>query len=103
MVALSAARVVAFGVKGVACVVCSTRQFAFECCRSNGLWRSLVSALDWGSRGREFKSPRPDSEAAIAAVAVCQSASALDFSEDPEGLLLALGELCQSYAGGRPR
>ena len=25
-----------------------------------GLWRSLVSALDWGSRGREFKSPQPD-------------------------------------------
>ncbi len=25
-----------------------------------GTWRSLVSALDWGSRGREFKSPRPD-------------------------------------------
>src|ERR671924_1530303 len=25
-----------------------------------GPWRSLVSALDWGSRGREFKSPRPD-------------------------------------------
>jgi hypothetical protein len=31
-------------------------------CRSesHGLWRSLVSALDWGSRGREFKSPQPD-------------------------------------------
>ena len=27
---------------------------------SHGLWRSLVSALDWGSRGREFKSPQPD-------------------------------------------
>ncbi len=26
----------------------------------NGLWRSLVSALDWGSRGREFESPQPD-------------------------------------------
>ena len=26
----------------------------------SGLWRSLVSALDWGSRGREFKSPQPD-------------------------------------------
>ena len=26
----------------------------------NGLWRSLVSALDWGSRGREFKSRQPD-------------------------------------------
>ncbi len=26
----------------------------------HGLWRSLVSALDWGSRGREFKSPQPD-------------------------------------------
>jgi hypothetical protein len=25
-----------------------------------GLWRSLVSALDWGSRGREFESPQPD-------------------------------------------
>src|SRR2546423_10436388 len=35
-----------------------------ECCRSNGLWRSLVSALDWGSRGREFKSPQPDGKGA---------------------------------------
>src|SRR5205823_8613105 len=26
----------------------------------HGLWRSLVSALDWGSRGREFKSRQPD-------------------------------------------
>ena len=26
----------------------------------DGLWRSLVSALDWGSRGREFKSRQPD-------------------------------------------
>jgi hypothetical protein len=26
----------------------------------HGLWRSLVSALDWGSRGREFKSLQPD-------------------------------------------
>ena len=25
-----------------------------------GPWRSLVSALDWGSRGRRFESPRPD-------------------------------------------
>ena len=25
-----------------------------------GLWRSLVSALDWGSRGRGFKSRQPD-------------------------------------------
>ena len=32
--------------------------------RAHGLWRSLVSALDWGSRGREFKSPQPDSEGA---------------------------------------
>jgi hypothetical protein len=30
----------------------------------NGLWRSLVSALDWGSRGRRFKSGQPDSKAA---------------------------------------
>ncbi len=27
---------------------------------SNGLWRSLVSALDWGSRGPGFKSRQPD-------------------------------------------
>jgi hypothetical protein len=27
---------------------------------ARGLWRSLVSALDWGSRGRGFKSPQPD-------------------------------------------
>ena len=26
----------------------------------NGLWRSLDSALDWGSRGRRFKSGQPD-------------------------------------------
>ena len=25
-----------------------------------GLWRSLASALAWGARGREFKSPQPD-------------------------------------------
>ncbi len=28
----------------------------------NGAWRSLVSALVWGTRGPEFKSRRPDSE-----------------------------------------
>ena len=28
--------------------------------RSHGLWRSLVSAPDWGSGGREFESPQPD-------------------------------------------
>ena len=28
---------------------------------SIGAWRSLASALDWGSRGRRFKSCRPDS------------------------------------------
>ena len=28
--------------------------------RTHGLWRSLVSALDWGSRGRRFKSGQPD-------------------------------------------
>ena len=27
----------------------------------SGAWRSLVSALDWGSRGRWFKSSRPES------------------------------------------
>ena len=26
----------------------------------SGAWRSLVSALDWGSRGRKFESSRPD-------------------------------------------
>jgi hypothetical protein len=26
----------------------------------DGLWRSLVSALDWGSRGPGFKSRQPD-------------------------------------------
>jgi hypothetical protein len=30
----------------------------------HGLWRSLVSALDWGSRGRGFKSPQPDGKVA---------------------------------------
>src|ERR687891_271922 len=28
--------------------------------RTFGPWRSLVSALDWGSRGRRFESARPD-------------------------------------------
>jgi hypothetical protein len=32
--------------------------------RRNGLWRSLVSALDWGSRGPGFKSRQPDHEGA---------------------------------------
>ncbi len=26
----------------------------------NGGWRSLASALEWGSRGREFKSLSPE-------------------------------------------
>ena len=30
--------------------------------RHSGTWRSLASALDWGSRGRRFKSCRPDYE-----------------------------------------
>jgi hypothetical protein len=33
----------------------------FEALAWNGLWRSLVSALDWGSRGPGFKSRQPDS------------------------------------------
>ena len=28
---------------------------------ANGLWRSLASAFDWGSKGRRFKSCQPDS------------------------------------------
>ena len=28
--------------------------------RIHGTWRSLVSALVWGTRGRRFKSGRPD-------------------------------------------
>ena len=31
---------------------------------TRGLWRSLVSALDWGSRGPGFKSRQPDHESA---------------------------------------
>ncbi len=27
-----------------------------------GVWRSPVSVLDWGSRGREFKSRHPDKD-----------------------------------------
>jgi hypothetical protein len=30
----------------------------------DGLWRSLVSALDWGSRGPGFESRQPDHEGA---------------------------------------
>ncbi len=29
-------------------------------CEAVGAWRSLASALAWGARGREFKSPRSD-------------------------------------------
>ena len=32
-----------------------------ECFFVFGAWRSLASARDWGSRGRRFKSCRPDS------------------------------------------
>ena len=28
--------------------------------KHHGTWRSLVSALVWGTRGRRFKSGRPD-------------------------------------------
>jgi hypothetical protein len=31
----------------------------------HGLWRSLVSALDWGSRGPGFKSRQPDSKVQV--------------------------------------
>ncbi len=31
-----------------------------RCLHASGLWRSLVSALDWGSRGRRFESCQPD-------------------------------------------
>src|ERR1700733_1110645 len=34
----------------------------------SGLWRSLVSALDWGSRGPGFKSRQPDSLALASAL-----------------------------------
>ena len=30
-----------------------------------GVWRSLVSVIDWGSRGREFKSPHSDNTKAF--------------------------------------
>jgi hypothetical protein len=30
-----------------------------------GAWRSLVSALVWGTRGPEFKSRRPDSTGSL--------------------------------------
>lgn len=31
-----------------------------ECRLRNGLWRSLVSALVWGTKGRRFESCQPD-------------------------------------------
>jgi hypothetical protein len=31
----------------------------------------LVSALDWGSRGREFKSPQPDKEVQVRGYSWC--------------------------------
>src|SRR5205085_6032337 len=36
--------------------------------RAHGLWRSLVSALDWGSRGRRFKSGQPDRKRVVPVV-----------------------------------
>jgi hypothetical protein len=36
------------------------RAFATSSTLGNGTWRSLVSALVWGTRGRRFKSGRPD-------------------------------------------
>jgi hypothetical protein len=38
-----------------------------------GAWRSLVSALVWGTRGPEFKSRRPDHEQPPAKVDVLAS------------------------------
>src|ERR671919_2484861 len=37
-----------------------TRAFRSPCACRDGTWRSLVSALVWGTRGRRFKSGRPD-------------------------------------------
>ena len=34
-------------------------------CSRYGAWRSLVSALVWGTRGPEFKSRRPDSKSGL--------------------------------------
>src|SRR5690348_3161528 len=45
--------------------------------RVHGLWRSLVSALDWGSRGREFKSPQPDGKGA--GQSRCEGTGSCDF------------------------
>jgi hypothetical protein len=38
-----------------------TRAIALQ--SRDGAWRSLVSALVWGTRGRQFESARPDWEA----------------------------------------
>jgi hypothetical protein len=37
-----------------------TRAFRRSGACRHGTWRSLVSALVWGTRGRRFKSGRPD-------------------------------------------
>ncbi len=34
--------------------------FCYICTKSHGMWRSPVSALVWGTRGRRFKSCHPD-------------------------------------------
>ena len=38
--------------------------------RSNGAWRSLVSALVWGTRGPRFKSGRPDEKPGNAGLSI---------------------------------
>ena len=43
----------------------------------DGAWRSLVSALVWGTRGPRFKSGRPDSKTAVSASSLGRSAKRL--------------------------
>ena len=58
---------------------------------SHGLWRSSVSALDWGSRGRGFESRQPDSKGAgQIGVVVARAAVVYEPSKNPRGARTAL-------------
>ena len=49
-----------------------------------GTWRSPVSALDWGSRGREFKSPRSDKKDWYPQSFFISPSRGREFSRSPE-------------------
>jgi hypothetical protein len=54
-----------------------------------GAWRSLVSALVWGTRGPEFKSRRPDQKTPCSE-GVFRRGSVADLSDKPHDVALQL-------------